>query len=250
MSSSRTTLPLRLNRSCPMSEPVDAYDEMGASFDEHVRSSPWNVLYDQPVVKELVGDVEGLRLLDIGCGPGAYFEHWLAAGAKVIGTDASTAMVELARERFGDRVEVWHHDGSDPMPFLASESIDVVVSALMIHYLEDPEPMLRDIHRVLTPRGRLIVSTTHPTTDWARKGGSYFESRWESDVWSVGVEVPYWRTPLDQIVADFTDAGFVIERLVEHRASDEFKAVDPEQHAELSERPGFIAFRLIKHPNP
>jgi SAM-dependent methyltransferase len=39
---------------------------------------------------------------------------------------------------------------------------DLMLSSLVIHYLADWEPTLREFHRVLAPRGRLVLSTHHP----------------------------------------------------------------------------------------
>ena len=52
--------------------------------------------------------------------------------------------------------------------------------------------------------------------------------------------------PLTQIVAEFADAGFVIERLVEPRPVPEMAEQYPAYDDELQTTPGFIAFRLVK----
>ena len=44
-----------------------------------------------------------------------------------------------------------------------------------------------------------MLSTQHPTADWLRKGGSYFDVAVETDVWKLpggDWEVSYWREPL------------------------------------------------------
>jgi len=37
--------------------------------------------------------------------------------------------------------------------------------------------------RVLRPGGAAVVSTQHPVMDWLRKGGSYFQTTLETDLW-------------------------------------------------------------------
>jgi SAM-dependent methyltransferase len=165
-------------------------------------------------------------------------------------------MVALARSRLGDRATVRVHDLADPIDWLASESFDVVLLALVIHHLDDRVAALREFHRLLRPDGRLVVSTHHPTTDWRRHGGSYFtteaiEETWPRDEGHSGHRsrdwsVRYWRLPLTATCAEFTQAGFLIERLVEPRPIPDMAERFPEDYEKLNLEPGFIDFRLVK----
>ena len=51
----------------------------------------------------LLGDVDGKRVLDAGCGPGHYTEWLIAHGATVLAIDSSPRMVQLARQRGVER---------------------------------------------------------------------------------------------------------------------------------------------------
>ncbi len=227
------------------------YDRMADEFLAHAEDGAYNAHYDRPAVLELLGDVAGLRVLDAGCGPGLYAEELLARGAEVVGFDASTAMVELARRRVGDRAEIRVARLDEPLPY-PDASIDLVVCALAIHYVEDRQAAFAEFRRVLRPGGAAVVSTQHPTTDWLRKGGSYFDRVLETDAWSSlppGLnEVRYWREPLSDLCTAATDAGFVIQRLVEPRPPESLRERWPEEHAKLSRRPGFLALRLLVLP--
>ena len=235
-----------------MREPgFDVYDELGEGFVARAFNAAYNRHYDQPEVLGLLPVLEARAVLDAGCGPGAYFESLIARGAEITGIDGSAEMLRHARTQFGDDVRLFEHDLAEPLDFLDDDSFDVVICALMIHYLADPVPMLREFHRVLRPNGHLIVSTQHPTTDWIRKGGSYFDVKTEADEWQHGegsTSVSYWRMPLSRMTDDFLAAGFWIERLVEHQPSAALREIDPDEHETLSHRPGFIAFRLRPAP--
>ena len=54
-----------------------------------------------PGLLDLLAPVRGGLVLEVGCGAGALTRHLLAAGHRVIATDASAAMVELARAAAG-----------------------------------------------------------------------------------------------------------------------------------------------------
>lgn len=127
-------------------------------------------------------------------------------------------MVRLARRRAGDRLDVRVHDLDTPLDWLDDATFDAALLALVIPHVDDRVGALRELHRVLRPWGRLVVSTQHPTSDWVRLGGSYFATELIEEDWHGGAwHVRYWREPLDAICAAFADAGFVIERLVEPR---------------------------------
>lgn len=224
---------------------------MGEGFARRAFGSVYNRLYDQPTMQALAPALDGKTVLDVACGPGAYFDWLLDEGATVTATDASAEMVRLARSHAAGRVEVHLHDAAEPFDFLDDGSIDVTIAALMIHYLDDPLSTLRELHRVLAPDGVLLVSTQHPTADWLRKGGSYFDTKLESDIWRDGgeeFEVSYWRMPLTNLAELFSAAGFVIDKLVEHRPSDQVRSLDPNEYEMLATRPGFIGFRLRPRP--
>jgi hypothetical protein len=91
-----------------------------------------------------------------------------------------------------------------------------------------------------------VLSRTHPTGDWLRQGGSYFDVRMTEETWSKGWNLRYWLEPLEATCEAIFRAGFLIERLLEPRPAPEAAALDPEKHDRLTREPrGFMAFRLI-----
>jgi SAM-dependent methyltransferase len=226
------------------------YDRMADEFLAHAEDGAYNAHYDRPAVLEMLGDVHGRRVLDAGCGPGLYAEELLERGAEVVGFDASSAMVDLARARVGDRAEISVARLDEPLPY-PDDDVDLVVCALAIHYVADRRAAFSELHRVLRPGGAAVVSTQHPTTDWLRKGGSYFDRTLETDAWSMlsgRHEVTFWREPLSDLCTAATDAGFVIQRLVEPRAPEIMRERWPAEYEKLSRRPGFLALRLLALP--
>jgi SAM-dependent methyltransferase len=168
------------------------YDDWGERYLDHAVTGTYNALYDRPTVLGLVGDVAGQRVLDAGCGPGLYAEAPASMGADVTAIDASEEQLRIARGRLGDSVRVQRAVLGDPLPF-ENETFDLIVCALVMHYLRDPSAAYAEFHRVLRAGGRAVISTHHPMADWLRKGGeSYFEGREEQDIWST----PNGRKPM------------------------------------------------------
>lgn len=220
------------------------YEVFADEYLEHASQGFFNAFYDRPACLQLMGDVHGSRVLDVACGPGLYAEELVRRGATVVGFDQSPRMVELSRDRVpsGDfRVG----DLAEPFEWIADASIDLVLFALALEYVDDRVSALKECRRVLKPEGAMVLSRQHPTADWLAKGGSYFETRVIEETWSKGWHLKYWLTSLEDTCAEIHAAGFVIERLVEPRPTKEVADVNREEYERLRTEPGFIAFRLL-----
>ena len=222
------------------------YDVFADEFRRHAVDGFYNAHCDRPACLALLGDVAGRHVLDAACGPGLYAEELVARGAQVTGFDQSRRMVEICRERVpSQRFRV--HDLGDPLDFLGDCSVDLALLALAIEYVDDRVLALRERRRVLRPGGALVLSRQHPTADWLRHGGSYFDVRVIEEVWSKGWAVRYWLAPLQQTCEELFEAGFLIERLLEPTPSAEAADLDPERHRRLSREPmGFLALRALR----
>jgi SAM-dependent methyltransferase len=155
-------------------------------------------------------------------------------------------MVEFCRQQ-ADGGEFRVHDLNDPIDWLPDASVDLVLCALAYEYADNRVDALREFRRVLRPGGVLVLSKLHPTGDWLRHGGSYFDTRIVEEWWGAELDmrVRFWIEPLEAVCAAIADAGFLIERLVEPRPAPEAAALNPAKHERLSTGPyGFIAFRL------
>lgn len=224
------------------------YDSMAPAYADHAVDSPYNAHYDRPSVLELCGDVAGMRVLDACCGPGLYSAALVERGAQVLAFDASGPMVDLARRRLGAAAEVAQLVLGEALPF-DDYTFDLVVCALAIHYVDDRAAALSELHRVLRRGGAAVVSTQHPTADWLRKGGSYFDVVVETDVWRRDEgewELRYWREPLTSLCDAVYRAGFLIERLVEPLPAESMRARWPDDFEKLHRQPGFLNLRLLK----
>ncbi len=227
----------------PSPDPAQ-YDPFAAQYEEHAAAAPYNALYDRPATLRLLGDVDGKRVLDAACGPGFYIEELLARNAEVVGCDASPAMIDRARARVGHRARLRVHSLDDPLSWVESGTVDIVLCALAYHYVTNRMGFLREVRRMLHPEGVLVVSTHHPTADWCRLGGSYFEVSAVTEVWSKGWEITAWRMPLAQLTEEFAAAGFMIERLIEPTPDPAMEKSHPDTFEKLSREPSFILFKL------
>ncbi len=103
----------------------------------------------------------GLRLLDVGCGPGTVTIDLAGrvAPGEVVGIDASSAVVEIARKAAADAGALnVTFDVADAyeLPF-ADDSFDVVHAHQVLQHLTDPVAALREMRRVTRPGGIVAV---------------------------------------------------------------------------------------------
>ena len=112
----------------------------------------------------VLGDVTGLRVLEVGCGA-AQCARWLGGrGARPVGLDLSERQLQHSRridEETGHRVPVVAGTATD-LPF-PDRSFDVVFSAFgALQFVGDAGRAVAEAARVLVPGGRFAFSITHP----------------------------------------------------------------------------------------
>ncbi|QXJ25695.1 methyltransferase domain-containing protein [Actinomadura graeca] len=230
-----------------------SYEDFAVQYDEGSADNIYNTLLDRPAVQSKCPPLAGRRVLEAGCAGGG-LTRWLAdqGAARVVALDASPTLVARARERLGGRAEVRVHDLRRPLDFLGGASIDVVVSSLTLHYLEDWVPALAEFRRVLAPGGTVVLSTHHPLNDFEMSpSGDYFRVEEVRDEWpSFGPPTPvvrFFRRPLGRIVADVHAAGLSLRELYEPRADEARRDEFGGKFDKLSRRPWFLVL-VLGHP--
>lgn len=125
--------------------------------EEHRYTKEWHI----PSAAEFA-NAAGLKVLEIGCGLGTDGAQFAKAGADYTGVDLTEAAVELARKRF----ELFNLPGkfqtadAESLEF-ADDSFDLVYSHGVLHHTPDTARAVKEIHRVLRPRGRAVIMLYH-----------------------------------------------------------------------------------------
>jgi SAM-dependent methyltransferase len=175
----------------------------------------------------LLGDVDGRRVLEVGCGAGQCSRWLLARGALPVGFDISGAQLAEAL-RLGDRtglVVPFVQADAQQLPF-ADGSFDLACSAYgAVPFVADSAGVMREVARVLRPGGRWVFATTHPFR-WCFRDdpgpdglvveSSYFDRRAyvEEDDRGSANYVEHHRTIGDR-VREIVAAGLVLDDIVE-----------------------------------
>jgi ubiquinone/menaquinone biosynthesis C-methylase UbiE len=169
-----------------------------------------------------VAPAPGERVLDVACGTGLVAfpaARAVGAGGHVLGIDLSGQMVDAARERAAAR----RHEATANIGFarmdaealdLPDASFDVVLCALGLMYMPEPEQALREMRRVLRPGGRLGLAVWGEP---ARCGWSALFSIVDAEVKSEVCPLFFRLGHQDTLARACAEAGF--EAIVQRRVA-------------------------------
>ncbi len=159
-------------------------------------------------------------------------------------------MVAMVKRKFGERITAYDQDASLGLIKEETESADLVIAPLMVHYIDELLPLFIDITRVLKHGGSFVFSTHHPFVDFESSiSGNYFERELVSEVWdTIGepVEVQFYRRSLTELMQVIMDSGLVVTHLSEGKVSEKVKAISEEKYEYLSKNPNFIFIKCQK----
>lgn len=170
---------------------------------------------DQAVVEALMASAPA-RVLDLGCGEGWLCRTLSARGVEAVGVDVSLPLVQAARAAGGGRFEqVAYEDLAAASASLGRFDAVACNFALLD---EDLVPLLRALHGLLQPGGRLVIQTVHP---WGACGDEPYRDGWRLETFEgFGAEVfpeamPWYFRTLASWQAAIAAAGFTLDVLRE-----------------------------------
>ena len=191
-------------RDLPESEVDEGYAGWAGSYDEPGNDT---IALEEPIVRGLLDELPSGRVLDAACGTGRHAAHLAAAGYRVVGVDASEAMLARARRRLpGADLRV----GELTRLPLEDASVAGAVCALALSHLPEIAGAIAELGRVLAPGGRLIVSDPHPLASGVLG--------WRAVYTDEGGErrmIPEYPHLHAEYVDAFGAAGLVVRRLIE-----------------------------------
>lgn len=204
-----------------------------------------------PVLRAMLPEMAGKRVLDLGCGFGWFCRFAAGEGAmSVLGVDVSEKMLGRARRETDSRVSYERADLESYAPPPAA--FDLAYSSLAFHYVENLAGLLGRVHAGLKPGGSLVCSVEHPIMtaparqEWLVDADG--RATWPvNGYYDEGKRVSNWLTDgvvkRHRTIAAYLDlllgAGFRLDRLVEWAPSPEQVAAEP-GWAKERERPFFL----------
>ena len=116
-----------------------------------------------PRLSEAFKMLEGKDVLDVGCASGSISKYIAQIGYKVHAIDTLESSIEIANEFFNHENVTFEVRDVIKQPF-PENSFDCILFFETIEHVENPAQFLREFHRILRPKGCLILSTPNATS--------------------------------------------------------------------------------------
>jgi len=233
-----------------MTSATDAYGPYAAEYSESVArrelggadGDPYGIL---PSLLELVGDIDGQRVLDAGCGDGYLARVLARRGARVTGIDLAPNLIDIARSKdaAGD-IEYLTGDLSLPQPAFAGR-FDAVASYLVLNDLPGYRGFAATLAASLKPGGRMVIALNNPYCAVIHQHvADYFDSGAVSryrGLWEQGINVYYHHRTLEDYLDAFLNAGLRLVKLADLSG----RAAEARPHRLLPEGITFPRFMIL-----
>lgn len=207
----------------------EKYSQMDRSVKGLAGAGEWHQL------KKMLPDFKGKRVLDLGCGFGWHCIYAVENGAiEVTGVDISEKMLAKAQKMTKSSVVKYIQMPIEDIDF-EKESFDVVISSLVLHYIESFDNICKKINNFLVSGGSFVFSVEHPvftaqgTEDW------YYDENGKIMHWPVdnyyseglresiflGEKVVKYHKTLTTYLNTLLQNGFEIKEIIEAQPSQE-----------------------------
>lgn len=228
------------------------WDEATEPWADFVRSRKdyFRDEMNNPTMFELLGDIRGKRILDLGCGEGYNSRIMARKGAKVTGVDFSKKMIDFATQQEEKaKLSIEYHvlDASN-LHIFKDNIFDIEACFMALQDIENHQDAIKEAYRVLKKRGRFVFAIPHPCFEvrsigdkivggWEYSEGNkdksagkaiyykvdrYFDTSRDIVLWNMKRLIKHFKTTaFHRTLTEYADAlynaGFMISRLKEPR---------------------------------
>jgi len=130
-----------------------------------------------PNLLRLLEIKKGEVIFDLACGQGFFAREFAKLGAKVIGSDISPELIEIAKQ---DKTVQYHVSEAHKLDYILNQSVDKVTIILSLQNIQNVSEVISEVYRILKPSGKLLMVLNHPTfripkkSTWAWDGKTQY----------------------------------------------------------------------------
>ena len=219
----------------------------------------YNEYLEMPATFEVLGNIKGKKVLDIGCGAGIYVKEMTRKGAIVKGFDISDEMLRIAKQD-NPKLDL-RRSSFYKIPF--KEKFDVVIAPLVLDYAKDLGKVLKQIKKVLKKKGYFVFSLRNPVVevtkkvDWKKKilvreFDRYFNERKIYGTWKnilhkkkvKNIKMPTHHKTYETIIKTIIKEGFEIIDYKDCFPLKKAQKLWPKEYEFLSNIPYFCVWKV------
>ena len=189
----------------------------------------WGVWQIAESELNVLGDVRGRDVLELGCGAAQWSIVLAKRGARPVGLDNSERQLEHARERLAEAGVDFPlvHASAEHVP-LPDQSFDVVFCDHGAFTFADPYKLVPEAARLLRPNGLLAFSHSSPFVAVCEGEDERVHSTLTRDYFGLHEQkygdVVTYELPYGEWIRLFRSHGFVVEDLIEPRPARDAKS--------------------------
>lgn len=235
-----------------------AWSDLAAYYENsRAKEDSLDRLVEWPAQREVLGDVTGRAILDLGCGNGAKLAQLVEDGAIAsVGVDISGNFIEHQMSELslihGDLCKI------STMPQISGCTFDRIMFLQSFGYAEDPIQILKTARSMLTEDGYILLSRTQPfryALERAEKNGTSLGEEYFSggqftytSKWNDKISLIKRSYTISDLMNIFSTAGLWIESAQEPQLSDEDRRKYPHKQEWLNKYLGILIFKLRPLP--
>jgi SAM-dependent methyltransferase len=235
-------------------DPSRAWPELAADYEQaRAREDALDRLVEWPAEREILGDVTGRSILDLGCGNGGKLAELVRDGA------VASAGVDIGGNFITSPptgVELIRGDLSDPdsLPELGGRTFDRILFLQSFGYAKDPVHTLRAARAMLNQRGFILLTRTQPiryALERAEQNGTTLGEEYFSTAdytyrtgWNEHIALTKRSYTMSDLLNVFSTAGLWIETAIEPQLTEKAARRYPHKQAWMNKYLGILIFKL------
>jgi SAM-dependent methyltransferase len=235
-------------------DPSQAWQELAADYEQaRAREDSLDRLVEWPAERDVLGDVTGRSILDLGCGNGGKLAELVRDGA------AACAGVDIGGNFITSPpagVELIRGDLSNPdsLPELSGRTFDRILYLQSFGYAKDPVHTLRTARAMLNRDGFILLTRTQPiryALERAEQNGTTLGEEYFSTAnytyrtgWNEHIALTKRSYTMSDLLNVFSTAGLWIETAIEPQLTEEAVRRYPHKQAWMNKYLGILIFKL------
>lgn len=239
-------------------DPSQAWLELAPDYERaRTREDSLDRLVEWPAQRQLLGDVTGRSVLDVGCGNGAKLAELVGDGAVAsVGVDISGNFLS-ARPPDLEFIRADLNE-LDSVPGLTGRTFDRILFLQSFGYAKDPVCTLLAARAMLVDDGFILLTRTQPiryALERAEQNGTSLGEEYFSTArfsyasgWNDQITLTKQPYTISDLLNVFSAAGLWIETAVEPQLSEDARRRYPHKQAWMNKYLGILIFKLRAHP--